>query len=64
MTERENALMAIHHQEPEWVPAVFDCTINCGDVINDRPLFESGVDCFGGCDRMAGQGGAARPGRL
>ncbi len=47
MTERENALMAIHHQEPEWVPAVFDCTINCGDVINDRPLFESGVDCFG-----------------
>ena len=47
MTERENALLAIAHREPEWVPAVFDCTYNCGDVINDRPLFEDGVDCFG-----------------
>ena len=47
MTERENALLAIQHQEPEWVPALFDCTYNCGDVINDRPIFEDGVDCFG-----------------
>lgn len=47
MTERENALLAMHHQEPEWVPAVFDCVYNCNDVIGDRPLFEDGDDCFG-----------------
>ena len=47
MTERENALLAIAHKEPEWVPAVFDCTHSCGDVINDRPLFQDGTDCFG-----------------
>lgn len=47
MTERENALLALHHQEPEWVPALFTCTYNCRDVINSRPIFEDGVDCFG-----------------
>ncbi len=47
MTERENALLALHHQEPQWVPALFDCTYSCRDVINSRPIFEDGADCFG-----------------
>lgn len=47
MTERENALLALHHKQPEWVPALFSCTYSCRDVINSRPLFEDGVDCFG-----------------
>lgn len=47
MTERENALLALHHQEPEWVPALFECTYNCRDVINSRPIFDDGEDCFG-----------------
>ena len=47
MTERENALLAIHHQEPLWVPALFDCAFVCDDVINSRPLFQEGYDCFG-----------------
>ncbi len=47
MTERENALLAMNHQEPQWVPSVFDCAINCPDFINERPIFETGYDCFG-----------------
>lgn len=47
MTERENALLAMAHKEPEWVPSVFDCTYNCRDVINTRPIFNSGYDCYG-----------------
>lgn len=47
MTERENALQALRHQEPEWVPALFECTVSCRDVINSRPIFDDGQDCFG-----------------
>lgn len=47
MTERENALLALHHKEPEWVPALFECSHSCTDVINSRPIFDDGADCFG-----------------
>ncbi len=47
MTERENALLAMAHKEPMWVPSVFDCAMLCPDFINERPIFETGYDCFG-----------------
>lgn len=47
MNERENALIALSHREPEWVPSLFDCTFLCDDVINTRPIFTDGYDCFG-----------------
>ncbi len=47
MTERENALLAMAHKEPMWVPSVFDCAERVPDFINERPVFETGYDCFG-----------------
>lgn len=47
MTERENALLAMNHQEPEWVPSVFDSTYLCDDVIGHRPFKQDGYDCYG-----------------
>ena len=47
MTERENALLAIHHEQPQWVPAVFECLFQVEDMVNERPIFETGYDCFG-----------------
>lgn len=47
MTERENALLALNHKEPMWVPSLWDCSIFCPDFINERPIFETGYDSFG-----------------
>lgn len=46
MTERENALLAISHQEPEWLPDhdVF-LMVDPPDV--ERPLYHAGKDMYG-----------------
>lgn len=49
MTERENALIAIHHGKPEWVPCFYDAYFPMGSSLlnNTGELGKGGLDMFG-----------------
>ena len=49
MTERENALIAIRHGQPEWVPNFYDAYFPMGaSVLNNQGEFrKGGLDMFG-----------------
>lgn len=49
MTERENALIAINHGQPEWVPCFYDAYFPMGaSVLNNQGEFgKGGLDMFG-----------------
>ena len=43
MTERENALIAIRHGQPEWVPNFYDAYYPMGaSVLNNQGEFRKG----------------------
>ncbi len=49
MTERENALIAIGHGQPEWVPCFYDAYQPMGaSVLNNQGDYgKGGIDMFG-----------------